>query len=142
VRALFDLNMLVALLDDQHVDNPRAHRWFAEYRAQGWASCPLTQNGFVRILSQPSYAFPIPIVEAIDHLLEATGSDDHVFWPDDISLLDEQLIDRSRILGPKQLTDIYLLALAVKHGGRLVTFDRAIPAAAVRGARPEHLVVI
>jgi toxin-antitoxin system PIN domain toxin len=142
VRALFDLCILVALLDDQHVDNARAHHWFAVNKAQGWASCPLTQNGFVRILSQPSYAFPIPIGEAISHLLEATESDDHVFWPGDISLLDEQLIDHSRVLGPKQLTDIYLLALAVKHGGRLVTFDRAIPMAAVRGARPEHLVVI
>jgi uncharacterized protein len=142
VRALFDLSMLVALLDDQHVENAKAHRWFAANRAQGWASCPLTQNGFVRILSQPSYAFPIPIGEAINHLLEATESDDHVFWPGDISLLDGQLIDHSRVLGPKQLTDIYLLALAVKHGGRLVTFDRAIPIAAVRGAQPQHLVVI
>jgi uncharacterized protein len=142
VRALFDLNMLVALLDDQHVDNARAHEWFAENRARGWASCPLTQNGFMRILSQPSYAFPIPIGDAINHLRDATASDDHVFWPNDISLLDEQLIDHSRVLGPKQLTDIYLLALAVKYGGRLVTFDRAIPMAAIRGARPEHLVVI
>src|SRR6266478_5885304 len=122
--------MLVALLDEQHVENAKAHRWFAVNRAQGWASCPLTQNGFGRILSQPSYAFPIPTGEAINHLLEGTGCDDHVFWPGDISLLDGQL------------TDIYLLALAVKHGGRLVTFDRAIPMAAVRGARPEHLVVI
>jgi toxin-antitoxin system PIN domain toxin len=142
VRGLFDLNILVALLDDQHVDNARAHRWFAANRAHGWASCPLTQNGFVRILSQPSYAFPIPIGEAIDHLLEATKSDDHVFWADDISLLDEELIDHSRVLGPKQLTDIYLLALAVKHGGRLVTFDRAIPTAAVRGAKADHVVVL
>jgi predicted nucleic acid-binding protein len=67
---------------------------------------------------------------------------DHAFWPDDISLLDEQIIDRTRILGPKQLTDIYLLALAVKHGGRLVTFDRTIPLAAVRGAQAHHLVAI
>jgi uncharacterized protein len=130
------------MLDDQHVDNARSHHWFAVNRTHGWASCPLTQNGFVRILSQPSYAFPIPIGEAIDHLRDATESDDHVFWPDDVSLLDGQLIDHSRILGPKQLTDIYLLTLAVKHGGRLVTLDRAIPMAAVRGARPEHLVVI
>jgi len=102
----------------------------------------LPRNGFVRILSQPRYAFPIPIREAIDHLLEATKSDEHVFWPDDISLLDEQLIDHSRMLGPKQLTDIYLLALAVKHDGRLVTFDRAIPIAAVRGSRPDNIVVL
>jgi predicted nucleic acid-binding protein len=82
------------------------------------------------------------VSEAIVLLFDEVAATNHVFWPDDISLLDEGLIERTRILGPKQLTDIYLLALAVKHGGRLVTFDRAIPMAAVRGARPEHLVVI
>jgi toxin-antitoxin system PIN domain toxin len=110
--------------------------------AHGWASCPLTQNGFVRILSQPKYPAPMSVDGAFDSLQRATTSADHAFWPDDISLLDEQLIDRSRILGPKQLTDIYLLALAVKHGGRLVTFDRTIPVAAVRGAQAHHLVAI
>jgi uncharacterized protein len=82
------------------------------------------------------------VSEAIALLFDEVAGTNHVFWPDDVSLLDEQLIDRSRILGPKQLTDIYLLALAVKHGGRLVTFDRAIPIAAVRGAQPQQLVVI
>ena len=93
-------------------------------------------------MSQPSYSSPIPIGRAFNHLRRNVETEGHVFWPDDISLLDERLIDYSRVLGPKQLTDIYLLALAVKNGGRLVTFDRAIPIAAVRGARPEHLVVI
>jgi uncharacterized protein len=82
------------------------------------------------------------VSEAIALLFDEVAATNHVFWPDDISLLDSQLIDHSRILGPKQLTDIYLLALAVKHGGRLVTCDRAIQIAAIRGARPEHLVVI
>jgi len=82
------------------------------------------------------------VSEAIVLLFDEVAATDHVFWPDNVSLLDEQLIDRSRILGPKQLTDIYLLALAVKHGGRLVTFDRAVPMAVVRAARPEHLVVV
>jgi predicted nucleic acid-binding protein len=79
---------------------------------------------------------------ALKAMERATASDHHVFWPDDISLLDQRLIDRNHVLGPKQLTDIYLLALAVKHGGRLVTFDQAIPIAAVRGAQTHHLVVI
>ena len=82
------------------------------------------------------------VSEALGLLFEEIAATDHAFWPDDISLLDERLIDRNHVLGPKQLTDIYLLALAVKHGGRLVTFDRAIPIAAVRGAQARHLVVI
>jgi hypothetical protein len=71
-----------------------------------------------------------------------TSADDHAFWFDDISLTDMQLFDRDHILGPKQLTDIYLLALAVRNGGRLATFDPAIPLAAVRGAEPRHVAVI
>ena len=66
----------------------------------------------------------------------------HEFWPDDISLMDAQIFDHGRIVGPRQITDVYLLALAVKHGGRLVAFDQAIPLAAVRQAEPRHLVAI
>jgi uncharacterized protein len=142
VRALLDLNVLISLFDEHHLHYLKAHHWWAQNRARGWASCPLTQNGFLRILSQPSYKVPLPLSEAFRLLCEATEGDDHRFWPDDISLLDKQHIDRKRVLGPKQLTDIYLLALAVKHGGRLVTFDRAIPIAAVREAKPHHVVVI
>jgi uncharacterized protein len=142
IRALFDLNALIALLDSQHIHHERAMRWWAQNRIDGWASCPLTQNGFVRVVSQPSYSFPISIGDAFEHLRRNTETDDHAFWPDDVSLLDERVIDRSHVLGPKQLTDIYLLALAVKHGGRLVTFDRAISNAAVRGAERRHVVVI
>jgi len=134
--------MLLALFQPDHVHHSPAHQWWSENRAKGWASCPLTQIGFVRIASQPRYPKPMRVSEAIVLLFDEVAATNHVFWPDDISLLDEGLIERTRILGPKQLTDIYLLALAVKHGGRLVTFDRAIPIAAVRGARPEHLVVI
>jgi toxin-antitoxin system PIN domain toxin len=142
VRALFDLNCLVAFLDDGHVHNSSVHEWWSRNRLGGWATCPLTQDGFVRVLSQPSYSAPIPISRAFEHLWRNTETADHEFWPDDISLLDEEIIDRSRVLGPKQLTDIYLLALAVKHGGRLVTLDRAIPLKAVHGAEAGHLVVI
>jgi toxin-antitoxin system PIN domain toxin len=142
MRALFDLSVLIAMWDAEHIHNARALQWWSQNRTSGWASCPLTQNGFVRVVSQPSYSFPISIGEAFDHLHRNTQTDEHVFWPDDISLLDERLIDRSHVLGPRQLTDIYLLALAVKQGGRLVTLDRAIPIAAVRRAEARHLVVI
>jgi predicted nucleic acid-binding protein len=82
------------------------------------------------------------VSDALGLLFDEIAATDHAFWPDDISLLDEGLIDRNHVLGPKQLTDIYLLALAVKHGGRFVTFDQGIPLAAVRGAQSHHLVVI
>jgi toxin-antitoxin system PIN domain toxin len=142
VRALFDVNLLIALFQPDHVHYRKAHQWWQAHRKEGWASCPLTQNGFVRILSQPKYAGSIAVDGALDLLERATNTTHHTFWPDDISLLDAQRIDKNRILGPKHLTDIYLLALAVKNGGRLVTFDRAIPAGAVRSAEPRHIVVI
>jgi len=142
LRALLDLNVLISMFDVHHLHYLKANDWWAQNSADGWASCPLTQNGFLRILSQPRYNAPIPLSDAFRYLCEAIESEGHRFWPDDISLLDEQLINRERVLGPKQLTDIYLLALAVKHGGCLVTFDRAIPIAAVREAKPHHVVVI
>ena len=111
-------------------------------RAHGWSSSPLTQNGFLRIVSQPSYSFPTSIADAFENLRRNTQTDEHAFWPDDVSLLDERVISREHVLGPKQLTDVYLLALAVKHGGRLVTFDRGVPVAAILKAEPRHLVVI
>jgi uncharacterized protein len=142
LRALLDLNVLIAMFDEQHIHYVRAHQWWVENRADGWASCPLTQNGFVRVLSQPNYSNPISVSDALALLCKATAQPDHAFWPDDVSLVDPQRFDSARILGPKQLTDLYLLALAVKNGGRLATLDRAIPLAAVRGAEQRHVVVI
>jgi toxin-antitoxin system PIN domain toxin len=142
VRALFDVNVLIALLQPDHAHHRRAHAWWDHNGAAGWASCPLTQNGFVRIVSQPSYRRPVPISQALTLLAEQSEGTDHAFWPDDISLLDTARFDRGRILGPRQLTDIYLLGLAVKNGGRLATLDRTIPLAAVRGAGPRHVAAI
>jgi toxin-antitoxin system PIN domain toxin len=142
VRALFDVNLLIAMFQPDHVHYQRAHEWWEAHQDDGWASCPLTQNGFVRILSQPKYPKSISVDAALDLLQRATSTDVHAFWPDDISLLDTQRIDRTRILGPKQLTDIYLLALAVKNGRRLATFDRAISIGAVREAEERNVVVI
>ena len=142
MRALFDVNVLIAMFDLDHVHYERAHAWWRANRTSGWASCPLTQNGFVRILSRPKYRAPTTVNSALDLLERVTGADEHRFWSDDISLTDARLFDHSHILGPKQLTDVYLLALAIKNGGRFATFDRAIPLAAVRGAEPRHVAVI
>lgn len=134
--------MLIALLQPDHAHHAIAHDWWSMNRKAGWASCPLTQNGFIRIISQPKYPRPVPVARALDLLAEEIQGSDHNFWADDLSLLDTERFVRDRILGPKQLTDVYLLALAVKNGGRFVTFDRAIPAEAVRDSAKQHIVVI
>lgn len=141
-RALLDVNVLLALLDADHVDHARAGSWLDAEIAHGWASCPITENGFVRIISQPRYPGPISPTEAADLLTLAAAGPHHAFWPCDLSLLDVSAIDRTRLHGPRQVTDAYLLALAVAHTGRFVTFDRSIPMASVSGARAEHLVVL
>ena len=93
-------------------------------------------------MSQSRYPKPMALTIAIELFAEQTIDTDHEFWPDDISVIDLQRFNRTGILGPKQLTDVYLLALAVKNGGRLATFDRAIPFSAVRGAQAQHVAVI
>lgn len=141
-RALLDVNVLLALLDGDHVDHERAHTWLDAQIGGGWASCPITENGFVRVISQPRYPSPISPAHAIELLDDARSTGPHEFWPDDVSLLDASVVERSRLHSPRQVTDAYLLALAVAHGGRFASFDRAVPLAAVPRAFAEHLVVI
>ncbi len=93
-------------------------------------------------MSQAKYPSPVRTVEVIKRLRKATTTSYHEFWPDDLSILDQAVIDNVRVHGPKQVTDVYLLALAVKHAGRFVTFDGAVPLSAVRRAEEEHLAVI
>jgi toxin-antitoxin system PIN domain toxin len=142
VRALLDVNVLIALLDPDHISHEAAMGWFDKHALEGWASCPITQNGCIRIMSNASYPNPVPVQAVMKHLADACAQDVHVFWSDEISLLDEEAFDSTRILGPRQLTDIYLLGLAVAHEGRFVTFDSKIPLAAVRKARAQNLVVL
>jgi toxin-antitoxin system PIN domain toxin len=139
MRALLDVNCLLALLDEDHVHHPRAYSWWLAHRELGWATCPITENGFARISSQSAYPGHRPLRVAFEQLRRQTTSD-HEFWPDDISITDPELFDHSRILGPNQITDVYLLGLAVKRGGRLVTFDAGVPVAAVKGATKAHVV--
>ena len=140
MRALLDVNVLIALLDSDHTSHRTAMAWFSEHGARGWASCPITQNGCLRIMSHPGYPNAPSVVEIVERLRAATAHSAHEFWPDSESLLDSKLIDPTRMHGPRQLTDVYLAALAVKHGGRLVTFDASIATGAVRGAKPQHVV--
>lgn len=142
MRALLDVNVLVALLDRDHTLHQQGRQWFEREIGHGWASCAITQNGLIRILSQPSYPSPVSILEATDLLATATSAPHHEHWRSEVSILDETIFDRSRIHGPRQLTDVYLLGLAAHHGGRLVTFDRTIALTAVRTARPHNLVVL
>lgn len=142
MRALLDVNVLIALFDSAHVHHRRSREWFEANIALGWASCPITQNGCLRILSQPTYPQSIPLAQVAERLRRATATPHHAFWPDDISALDDGLIDARRIHGSKPLTDIYLLALAVKHAGRFVSFDARIARSAVRAAEERHLVVL
>ena len=140
MRVLLDINILLALLDADHVDHTGARGFMETHIADGWASCAITQNGFVRVVSQPRYPSPVSPAAAIERLGRACASKHHEFWPCDVSLLDAQAIDRTRLHGPRQVTDAYLLALATAHGGRFVTFDHAVPLSAVRNASEAHLI--
>ena len=142
MRALLDINVLLALLDRDHVLHERGRHWFEQDVHQGWASCAVTQNGFIRILSQPTYPSPVSTRKATQLLAAATSAGRHEYWRSEVSILDETIFDHSRIHGPRQLTDVYLLALAAHHGGRLVTFDQTIALSAVRTASPDNLVVL
>ena len=141
MRALLDVNVLIALHDTQHVHHVRAADWFASHAELGWASCPLTQNGCLRIMSQPGYAQPQPLSLLASMLQRSVGTRFHQFWADDLSLLDARRFDHSKIHGHRQLTELYLLALAVKNDGRLVTFDGQIALSSVHGAHKRHLAV-
>jgi hypothetical protein len=141
--ALLDVNLLVALFDADHVHHELAHDWFADNRAGGWATCPVTENGLIRVLCNPKYGSPEQAVPAlVDRLRRFRASGHHQFWPDEVSLSDTALFRPSFARGHRQVTDVYLLGLAHRNGGRLVTFDRSIPLGAVAGAGRATLEVV
>ena len=144
MRSLLDASILIALFDGDHSFNARATAWFLENKELGWASCPITQNAILRVLINPGYSNVIrySLSELRQLLSENMLQTDHKFWPDDVSLLDDSIIRPEFVLGPKQLTDVYLLALAVKNNGRLVTFDEKISISAVNGAADQNLCII
>ncbi|MDH3405069.1 MAG: PIN domain-containing protein [Acidobacteriota bacterium] len=141
--ALLDVNVLVALFDGAHIHHESAHYWFGRRRDAGWATCPLTENGFVRVISSAAYpGRRTTVSDAIDRLRAFSQSGGHVFWEDSVSLRDAALVDPGRIGGAPRVTNVYLLALALRRGGRLATFDRKISRSAVAGAEARHLALI
>lgn len=144
MRALLDVNVLIALFDRDHVFHNRAHAWWNVNAAKGWASCPITENGFVRIMSNPGYSRKIRIIPAdlIERLESFAASSNHIFWPDDVTLRDQSAFMAARLHRSTQVTDTYLLGLAHRHDGRLATFDDGVDILTVPGATPARLCVI
>lgn len=140
--ALLDVNLLIALFDPDHIHHEPAHDWFADHRRRGWATCPVTENGLIRVLANPAYGAVAGVRAVVDRLRAFRASGHHEFWSDDVSLADTTLFTPSFIRGHRQLTDVYLLGLATKRGGRLATFDRSIPLGAVVGATPDAVLII
>lgn len=141
MTSLLDVNALISLLDANHVYHAAITGWMGQNDGH-WATCPITQNGYLRIVTQASYPNAINMKQAIRTLSRAVSDADHEFLSDDISLLNPQLVAHQHIQGPKQLTDIYLLSLSVSRGARLVTFDDGVPSAAVPQATNASVHVI
>lgn len=133
---LLDVNVLIALIDPAHVGHDAAHRWFDHEGQASWATCPMTENGVIRIVGHPKYpntpGSPVIVAEIMTKLRMLPG---HVFWPDDISLIGARHVDATQVLTSGQVTDTYLLGLAIAHGGRLATFDRRLSVKAVTGGK-------
>jgi toxin-antitoxin system PIN domain toxin len=141
--ALLDVNVLIALFDPAHVHHEAAHKWFEINRKYRWATCPLTENAFVRVLSNPSYPGQTTTAEDATSRLQTFSSErEHVFWPDSVSIRERGRFRWNHVQGHRQLTDVYLLALAISNQGRLATFDSTISLEAIEGAKKQHLELI
>ena len=142
-RSLLDTGVLIALCDPSHSMHGAALAWLGGV-IEGIATCPNVENGAVRILSQPKYAYGMPIsttsaVFAVREIRNVTG---YEFWADDVSLLDAEIFDANALMGPAQVTDAYLLALAVKRDAVLVTLDTRLMLSAVVGAKQRHVYTL
>jgi uncharacterized protein len=138
---LLDVNLLLALSDSMHIHHDAAHRWFAATGSSAWATCALTENGFVRIASHPRYPNrPGDVTTVVALLRRFCALDGHHFWPEDISL--RELLMPGAIITHNHITDVYLLGLAVYHDGKLATFDRHIPAVAVDGGETALEIIL
>ena len=144
MRSLLDVNVVIALLDSKHDFHEKAQSWWSSNDNLEWATCPIIQNGVLRIMMNPAYhppnSFSLEIVA--DLIRDLLPLADHEFWSDDISLLDTRRFDLGQVAGAKQLTDMYLLALAVKNGGRFVSFDSRVISQTVQHAKPENFMIL
>lgn len=139
---LLDINILIALVDPAHIQHDPAHDWFARVGRKAFATCPLTENGLVRIVGHPKYPnSPGPPSVVLQSLVAIRGLPGHVFWPDDVSIADSSFLAAELLSSHSRVTDSYLLALAHAKGGRLATLDRKLAAEAVAGGK-EALALI
>lgn len=137
---LLDVNVLIALSDPNHVHHTRARAWFRSPGCDAWATCPITENGMIRILGQPGYPdFAGGPADARAVLATLTAAPGHQFWPDDVSLCDQRRFPSLPL--SRHLTDLYLLALAVKHQGRLATFDVRIDSNLIPGVATAYYLI-
>ena len=133
---LLDVNVLLALCDPRHLHHDAAHGWFKKLGTDGWATCPVTENGFIRIASHPKYPNRPGSPSLVAGILqEFCLNPQHEFWPDSLSLLDGSIFSHAALLAHSQITDVYLLGLAVQNKGKLATFDQDIAVAAVTGGK-------
>jgi len=136
-----DVNLLLALSDPMHIHHESVHRWFAEKGQQAWATSPLTENRFVRIASHPNYPNrPGDVTAVLAILRQFCETPGHHFWTEDISIL--EILEPNAIITHAQITDVYLLGLAVHKRGKLATLDQRIPVNAVRGGRKALELII
>jgi len=140
--ALLDLNVLVALAWPSHIHHRIAHEWFVKKRSDGWATCPITQSGLLR-LSSNARIFPDAVspMVALELLNNITVLPDHQFWPDTLSLSDASIFKQAFLLGHRQITDAYLFSLAIHNNGLFITFDRGIKELNKVAAR-SHLLIL
>jgi uncharacterized protein len=125
---LLDVNVLVALMWPAHSGHQRAQNWFAQYSKAGWATCPFTQAGCVRILSNPSFSSDaVTPQEALKLLHTNLAHQSHVFWPDDLSFAEAVQQTQKQLVGHQQVSDAYLLGLAMHRKAKLATLDRGVP---------------
>lgn len=141
--ALLDVNVLVALAWPNHVHHAQVVSWFSTNHALGWATTPITESGFVRVSSNRK-AIPdaVPPATAIALLQQLTDIEGHVFWEDDISLARSELVARERIIGYRQVTDAHLVAMALRHEGRLVTLDRGVASVVPQSIEVDRVITV
>ncbi|MDX1385034.1 MAG: TA system VapC family ribonuclease toxin [Thermoanaerobaculia bacterium] len=143
MAALLDVNTLVALAWPNHVHHRAARSWFGRHHASGWATCPLTESGFVRVSSSPRATSeartPAEAVLLLRRLVALPG---HRFWRDDVSRARDETLELDRLVGHRQVTDAHLLLLAIRNGGRVVTFDRGLGQLVPPVHDPEELLLL
>lgn len=140
--SLMDVNSLVALAWPNHIHHRAVRAWFRKQESRDWATCPLTESGFVRVSSNARATMeaktPLEAILLLRRLVDLPG---HIFWTDDVSLAREEHLAVDRLVGYRQITDAHLLSLAIRHGGRLVTFDRGVRQLVPDGHDPDEVLL-